>query len=166
MLRRNSCLRVRRTRIRVWCKADLPGERHCERRQRGRSVGFSSASSRTMAADFPPSSSVTLVSRSAQVLAITFPAAVLPVKLTLSTSTLATRCAPPSASAVIAFSTPGGRPASLRIARQQVHRTVFLGRLDHNCASGSQCARPAYRRGGVVARSTARSAQQRRLVAG
>ena len=49
------------------------------------SVSSSTTSSRTIAADLPPSSSVTRFSCSPQTDAMCLPTAVLPVKLTLST---------------------------------------------------------------------------------
>ncbi len=74
------------------------------------------ASSQMMAADLPPSSRVTRLSCSPQMAPILRPAAVDPVKLTLSMSEWRTRCSPTSRSAATMFTTPAGQPASTRIS--------------------------------------------------
>ena len=58
---------------------------------RSRAAASVGKSSRTIAADLPPSSSVQRAMRSPQTLAMRFPTAVEPVKLTLSTPGLQTR---------------------------------------------------------------------------
>src|SRR5690606_6864483 len=62
--------------------------------------------------DLPPSSSVTRVIRSPHRLMIRLPAAVLPVKATLSTPGCVTRCSPTSLPPGSTLTTPSGRPAA------------------------------------------------------
>ena len=69
-----------------------------------------SMSSRTTAADFPPSSSVQRAMRSPHSDAMRRPAAVDPVNVILSTPGLVTSSSETSRSAVTTLSTPGGRP--------------------------------------------------------
>ncbi len=69
-----------------------------------------SMSSRTTAADFPPSSSVQRAMRSPHSDAIFRPAAVEPVKVILSTRGSRTSSSDTSRSAVRTLRTPGGRP--------------------------------------------------------
>ncbi len=71
-----------------------------------------SASSSTIAADLPPSSRLTRLSCSPQTEAILRPAAVEPVKATLSMPGCATRCSPTSRPAATMLTTPFGQPAS------------------------------------------------------
>ena len=71
-----------------------------------------SMSSQTMPADLPPSSSVTRAIRSPQSDITRRPAAVEPVKETLSTSRWRTRCSPTSRLAGRTLITPSGRPAA------------------------------------------------------
>ena len=65
-----------------------------------------------MAGDLPPSSSVQRAMRSPQIEAIRRPAAVDPVKATLSTPGWRTSNSETSRSAVRMFTTPGGKPAA------------------------------------------------------
>ena len=76
-------------------------------------VASRSASSSTIAADLPPSSSETRLSCSPQTAAILRPAAVEPVNATLSTPGCATRCSPTSRPAATMLTTPAGTPASV-----------------------------------------------------
>ena len=78
------------------------------------------ASSQTMAADLPPSSRVQRLSCSPQMAPILRPAAVEPVKLTLSMSGWRTRCSPTSRSAGTMFTTPAGTPASMRTSARML----------------------------------------------
>src|SRR3954462_5876982 len=71
-----------------------------------------SASSRMIAADLPPSSSVQRLSRSPHNAAIRLPATVEPVNEILSTSGWVTMCSPTSRPACTMLSTPAGSPAS------------------------------------------------------
>ena len=73
-----------------------------------------SASSSTIAADLPPSSSVTRFICSPQIDAMRRPTSVLPVKATLSTPGWRTRCSPTRAPPGITLKTPSGTPASSR----------------------------------------------------
>ena len=75
-------------------------------------VAARSASSSTIAADLPPSSRLTRLSCSPHTAAILRPAAVEPVKATLSTPGCATRCSPTSRPAATMLTTPAGTPAS------------------------------------------------------
>src|SRR5919204_42672 len=71
-----------------------------------------SASSRTIAADLPPSSRLTRLSCSPQIAAMRRPAAVEPVNAILSTPGWRTRCSPTSRPAGTTLTTPFGMPAS------------------------------------------------------
>ena len=71
-----------------------------------------SASSATIAADLPPSSSVTGIRRSAQLRAMIRPAAVDPVKAILSTPGCFTSASPVSRPPVTTLTTPGGKPTA------------------------------------------------------
>src|SRR3954464_11522610 len=73
------------------------------------------ASSNTMLADLPPSSSVRPVRVPASARWISLPTAVEPVNATLSTSAR-TSAAPAAPSPVMTFTTPGGRSASWQIS--------------------------------------------------
>src|ERR1700758_3500390 len=75
-------------------------------------VASRSASSRMIAADFPPSSRVTGRISRPHTSPIARPASVDPVNATLSTPGWLTRCAPAAASPGTTFSTPDGKPAS------------------------------------------------------
>jgi hypothetical protein len=76
------------------------------------SIAWSSgASSNTMFAALPPSSSVTFLSVPATARAIILPTAVLPVKATLATSGCVTSSMPISPGPVMMFTAPGGRSA-------------------------------------------------------
>jgi hypothetical protein len=75
-------------------------------------VAVRSASSQMIAADLPPSSSVCRLSRSPQMAPIRRPAAVDPVKVTLSTPGWLTKCCPESGPAATILTTPGGITAS------------------------------------------------------
>src|SRR5690606_12287503 len=81
----NSSLRERGTSSRVWAMQAWPLTMNAIGRSAGTTVS-TSASSRMIAADLPPSSRVTRAIRSAQAAMIFLPAAELPVKATLSTS--------------------------------------------------------------------------------
>ena len=74
-----------------------------------------SASSSTIAADFPPSSSAIRFICSPQTLPISRPTGVDPVNVTMSTSGWATRWRPGSAPPGRMLTTPSGRPASSMI---------------------------------------------------
>ena len=66
-----------------------------------------------MLAPLPPSSRLTRLTDSAAALLIATPARVEPVKLTMSTSGCAVRCAPtPAPSPFTRLNTPGGKPAA------------------------------------------------------
>ena len=80
------------------------------------SVAPRSASSRMIAADFPPSSSVQRLSRSPHRPPIRLPAADEPVNEILSTPGWVTRCSPTSRPAGTTDSTPSGSPASAKIS--------------------------------------------------
>ena len=80
------------------------------------SVESRSASSRMMAADLPPSSSVHGLSFSAAILAISLPTALDPVKVNLSISGLAVSARPVSGPPGTTDSTPSGSPASAKIS--------------------------------------------------
>ena len=69
-----------------------------------------------MAADFPPSSRLTRLRLAPQAAPILRPAAVEPVKETLSTPGWLTRCSPTSRPAGTTLSTPLGSPASAKIS--------------------------------------------------
>ena len=69
-----------------------------------------------MAADLPPSSRLTRLRLAPQAAPIFLPAAVDPVKETLSTPGWLTRCSPTSRPAGTTLSTPLGRPASAKIS--------------------------------------------------
>ncbi|MDT4857704.1 hypothetical protein FQZ97_921380 [compost metagenome] len=72
-----------------------------------------SASSNTMLADFPPSSSVTFLKSLAAISLIFWPAASPPVKATLATRGWPTSGSPTSApKPVMTLKTPGGKPAN------------------------------------------------------
>ena len=76
-------------------------------------TAFSTSTSSSMiAADLPPSSSVTRRMSRPQSSAIRLPTGVLPVKVTLSTPGWVTSCSLSAASATSTLTTPGGRPAS------------------------------------------------------
>ncbi|PZG53201.1 hypothetical protein C1I98_05835 [Spongiactinospora gelatinilytica] len=75
----------------------------------GATTVSTSASSRMTAADLPPSSRVTLAIRSAAMAITPRPAAVEPVKLTLSTPGCATSCSPAFLPAGTMLSRPCGR---------------------------------------------------------
>ena len=75
-----------------------------------------SASSMMMAADLPPSSSVTRFNCSPHNAAIRLPAAVEPVKPILSTPGWVTRCSPTSRPAGTMLTTPDGSPASSNVS--------------------------------------------------
>ncbi len=80
-----------------------------------------SASSRTMAADFPPSSRETRFTWPPQRLMIRLPAAVDPVNATLSVPGCVTRCSPTSRPPGTTLTAPRGTPASSRAsARMKV----------------------------------------------
>ncbi len=76
------------------------------------STSSSAMSSAMIAADLPPSSSVTRAIRSPHRLMIRRPAAVLPVNATLSTSGCETRCSPTSRPVGRMLTTPSGSPAA------------------------------------------------------
>ena len=85
----------------------------------GSSVGIvvaRSASSRMMAADFPPSSSVQRFNRSPQSPPMRLPPTPEPVKEILSTPGCLTRCSLTSRPAGTTESTPLGSPASAKIS--------------------------------------------------
>ena len=71
----------------------------------------SAASSNTMFAALPPSSSVSALSLPASALWIRLPISVEPVNATLATSLWVTRCMPISPGPGTMFTTPGGRSA-------------------------------------------------------
>ncbi|MCY1302847.1 hypothetical protein D9M69_691820 [compost metagenome] len=74
------------------------------------------ASASTIAGALPPSSRLTLVTFCAALAMIAEPAAELPVKLTMSTLRLATRCCPTVLPRPLTrLKTPGGNPASATI---------------------------------------------------
>ena len=76
------------------------------------SIAWSSgASSKTMFAALPPSSSVTFLPVPATARAIILPTAVEPVKATFPTSGWRTSSIPISPGPVMMFTTPGGRSA-------------------------------------------------------
>src|SRR5213595_564023 len=88
-------------------------------------VAARSASSRMIAADLPPSSRVTRLSCWPQTVAMDRPAAVEPVKETLSTSLCATRYAPTSRPAGTMLTTPSGTPAGREVGAYLVaHKDV------------------------------------------
>src|SRR5690606_27837003 len=71
-----------------------------------------SASSNTMAADFPPSSSTVGLICAPHTSPIREPMVVDPVKLTMSTSGWLTRCSDASGPAATRLISPGGKPTS------------------------------------------------------
>jgi hypothetical protein len=94
------------------------------------SVTSRSASSSTIAADFPPSSRVTGMSRSPQLRAMMRPAAVDPVKAILSTPGCLTSASPVSRPPVTTLTTPGGNPtASTAAASARASRGVSAAGL-------------------------------------
>ena len=98
-----------------------------------------SASSRMMAADFPPSSRVQRFSRSPHRPPIRLPAADEPVKEILSTPGWVTRCSPTSRPAGTTERTPSGRPASAKISASRKASSGVSGcRLEHHRAAGRQ----------------------------
>ena len=86
------------------------------------------ASSKTMLADLPPSSSVSPTPRPASAAWMSLPTAVEPVKATLSTSER-TSAAPATPSPVTMFATPAGTSASWKISasRSAVRGVVSAG---------------------------------------
>ncbi|SHS50881.1 Uncharacterised protein [Mycobacteroides abscessus subsp. abscessus] len=106
-----SSYRDRGASTRVWLTQPWPAFISPENTSIG-SAAARSASSSTMAADLPPSSSVTFLRFFAAISAISLPTAVLPVKLNTSTSGLLVSARPVSAPPGTTDSTPSGTPAS------------------------------------------------------
>ena len=100
-----------------------------------------SASSSTMAADLPPSSRLTRFSCSPHTGPIARPAAVEPVKATLSTPGWATRCAPTSRPAATMFTTPGRHAGLLQQLGEQVGVERGLRRRLHHDGAARQQGR-------------------------
>ena len=101
-----------------------------------------SASSRTMAADLPPSSRLTRFSCSPQIEAMVRPAAVEPVKAILSTPGWRTRCSPTSRPAGITDTTPFGMPASsissaMRMASSGVSGDGLMTMVEPDSSAGA-----------------------------
>ena len=91
-------------------------------------IASSSTSSSSIAADFPPSSKVTGRNSPAQTVAIERPAAVDPVKATLSTCGCETRYAPTSGPPGTQLITPkGSAAASTASAKMKQSKTVAGG---------------------------------------
>jgi hypothetical protein len=109
-----SSYRLRVARMRVWATQAWPLFM-VEAAISSGMIASRSASSQMMAADLPPSSNVHRRSSSPQAAPILRPAAVEPVKLTLSTSGWVTRCWPVSRPAGTMLTTPSGTPASMHI---------------------------------------------------
>ena len=103
------------------------------------SVESRSASSRMIAADFPPSSSEHGLSFSAAILAISLPTADDPVNVNLSSSGLAVSARPVSGPPGTIDSTPSGRPASANDLGHREHATAGSRRP----ASARRCSPPA-----------------------
>ena len=101
--------------MREWARQDCPLIMNEENRNPSMAAGRS-ASSRMMAADLPPNSSVQRLSVSPQMEPTRRPAAVDPVKPILSTPGLRTSRSPTSRPAGTTLMTPGGRPASSAIS--------------------------------------------------
>src|SRR5471032_3296775 len=74
-----------------------------------------SASAKKMLGDLPPSSSVTFFRVAAAARMIVLPTSALPVNAILSTSACSTIAAPVAPSPVTMLTTPGGRPASVKL---------------------------------------------------
>ncbi len=98
-----------------------------------------SASSRMIAADFPPSSRVRRLSCAPHSAAIRFPAAVEPVKLILSTSRCVTRCSPTLAARRHDVDHTRRQPDLFEHVGEQVRVEWRLGRgLQHDGGTGRQ----------------------------
>ena len=125
-------------RMRVWATQACPLF-ISEANWRPSIVDVRSASSRMIAADLPPSSRLQRFSCSPQIAAMRRPAAVDPVKATLSTPGWRTRCSPASRPAGTMLTTPGGNAGLVKDVRQQVGVQRGLGRrLEHDRAPREQ----------------------------
>ena len=128
---------LRGTRMRVWAPHTWPLFIMPDMTSSPRRASSSTTSSSTMAADLPPSSSVPRLSCSPQISPIFLPAAVEPVKLTLSMPGWRTRCSPFSRPAGTMLRTPGGDAGLDDGLGQQEAVERGLGRgLEHDGAAG------------------------------
>ena len=99
----------------------------------------SGASSKTMLAALPPSSSVTRLRVPAIERAITLPTSVEPVNATLSTPACSTSARPVSPAPVTMLTTPGGQVGLLAdLGEQQRGERRRLGRLEHDGVAAGQ----------------------------
>ena len=126
--------------MRVWPTQACPEFIRPEKISIG-SVESRSASSRMIAADLPPSSSVHGLSFSAAILPISLPTALDPVKVNLSSAGLSVNARPVSTPPGTTESTPSGRPAS---ANTSAIRLVVSG---VSAAGLSTMVQPASRAG-------------------
>ncbi len=104
-----------------------------------------STSSRRMAADFPPSSRLNRLRLAPQAAPIFLPAAVDPVKETLSTPGWLTRCSPTSRPAGTTLSTPLGSPASAKISASTLASSGVSGAGLNTTVLPDSRAGPAWR---------------------